>query len=89
MAMAEMPDSLRSRDGTQPRWKPPIWLLVLDGASLLALTLGLLMQFSPESAIARALPPAAKLPLLVIGGAAFALCWFALVRSVLGSLRRR
>ncbi len=87
--MAEMPDSQSSHGSAPVRWKPPIWLLVLDVASLLVLTLGLLMQFSPESAVAQALPPAAKLPLLVIGGAAFALCWFALMRSVLSAQRRR
>jgi hypothetical protein len=84
--MAQMPDQSTARSA-MPRWKPLIWLLLLDGFSVLLLILGLFMQFSPDSGVAQALPPAAKLPLLVIGGGIFAVCWFALTRSVIAAHR--
>ncbi len=72
-----------------PRWKPPVWLLVADTISLALLVLGLLMQFAPDASIAKAMPPEAKLPLLVVGGIGFALCWVALAMSVIGAQRSR
>jgi hypothetical protein len=85
--MAQMPDQSTAHSA-KPRWKPLIWLLLLDGFSILLLILGLFMQFSPDSGVAQALPPAAKLPLLVIGGGLFGFCWFALARSVFSAHRR-
>jgi hypothetical protein len=84
--MAQIPDRSAARRA-KPRWKPPIWLLLLDGIGILLLMLGLLMQFSPDSGVALVLTPAAKLPLLVIGGGVFAFSWFALVRSFLSAHR--
>jgi hypothetical protein len=85
--MTQMPGRTTVRSA-KPRWKPPVWLLVLDGIGILLMTFGLLMQFMPDSGVAQLLPPAAKLPLLVIGGGVFAFSWFALIRSVLSAQRR-
>jgi hypothetical protein len=68
-------------------WKLPIGLLVLDLAGIALLALGLVMQFEPGSALARALPPTLRLPLLIIGGAVTAIAWLGLVRSILAHRR--
>jgi len=70
-------------------WKPPIWLLLVDTLGLFALGLGLLMQFAPESGVAQSLPPGARLPLLVFGGATFVLAWYAMIRMLLSARPRR
>lgn len=71
------------------RWKPPMWLLVADMLSVALLAAGLVLQFAPESPAAQALPPEARLPLLAVGGTGFAVCWVALMMSVLGARRGR
>lgn len=72
-----------------PRWKPPIWLIVADVLSLALLTLGLMLQFAPDSPVSGLLAPEAKLPLLAIGGTGAAVCWVALMLSVLNARRAR
>lgn len=70
-------------------WKPPMWLVLVDSLGIFALGLGLLMQFAPESAVSRALPPGARLPLLIFGGVTFVLAWYAMIRMLLSTGPRR
>jgi hypothetical protein len=86
--MTRPPDRLAAQRATKPRWKPPIGLLELDILASLMLAVGLLLQFAPESPIARVLPAEARLPLLVVGGALLALSAFAIIRSAIGARRR-
>ncbi len=69
-------------------WKPPVGLLAMDVIGVAALALGLLMQFAPDSAVAQALPPTLRLPLIVVGGAVAAMGWIGLVVSLLSHRRR-
>ena len=69
-------------------WTPPAWLVVLDLVGFAALGLGLLMQFSPDSDLAQALPPAARVPLLILGGVALLLAWYAMIRMLLAARPR-
>jgi uncharacterized protein (TIGR03382 family) len=86
--MAPTSTPLSARRTPRPVWKPPVWLLILNAFGMSALGLGLILHYAPESAVAQALPAEARLLLLTFGGATFALCWLALVLSIL-SLRRR
>jgi hypothetical protein len=85
--MTQKPDIRLGPSAAKPRWKPPIWLLVLDTFSLLLLGLGLWLHVAPQSGLAQALPAATKWPLLVVGGLLFVFCWLALVRSMLAARR--
>ena len=69
-------------------WKPPLWALALDLSGLLVLGIGLLMQFAPDSAVARALPADLRVPLLALGGGMLLLGWAGLAMSVIGHHRR-
>ena len=71
------------------RWKPPMWLLVADLFSVALLTLGLVLQFAPGSSVSALLTPQAKLPLLAVGGTGAAVCWVALMLSMLSARRGR
>lgn len=68
-------------------WKPPLWALALDLLGVLVLGLGLLMQFSPASAIAQALPATLRVPLLALGGVMLLLGWAGLTMSLIASRR--
>ena len=72
-----------------PVWKPPLWVLMVDALGMIALAVGLMMQFAPESAPAQALPAALRLPLLVFGGVTFLLAWYAMLRMILSARDRR
>lgn len=67
--------------------KLPPWAIALDTLGLLLLVPGLLMQFAPGSAVAQALPPGARLPLLVLGGTMFLCGWAGLATAIVA--RRR
>lgn len=69
-------------------WKPPIGLLMLDVLGVALLAVGLVMQFAPDAALAQALPPTVRLPLLIIGGGMAALGWTGMVISLLAHRRR-
>ena len=69
------------------RWKPALWLIALDAVGLSLLALGLVMQFAPGSALGQALPPSLRLPLLILGGSLFAICWMVLAMSIIGHRR--
>lgn len=69
-------------------WKPPIGLLALDVLGVALLAVGLVMQFAPDAALAQALPPTARLPLLIIGGGMAAVGWAGMVISLLAHRRR-
>lgn len=69
-------------------WKPPIGLLVLDVLGVALLAVGLVMQFAPDTALAQALPPTVRLPLLIIGGGMAAVGWAGMVISLLTHRRR-
>lgn len=70
-------------------WKPPLWLVALDAAGALLLGLGLWMRMDPDSGLARGLSEPARLGVLVVGGALFAICWGLLAVSVLAHARSR
>lgn len=69
-------------------WKPPIGLLLLDVLGVALLAVGLVMQFAPDVALAQALPPTVRLPLLIIGGGMAAVGWAGMVISLLAHRRR-
>lgn len=69
-------------------WKPPIGLLLLDVLGVALLAVGLVMQFAPDAALAQALPPTVRLPLLIIGGGMAAVGWAGMVISLLAHRRR-
>ena len=69
-------------------WKLPVGLLAMDVIGVAALALGLLTQFAPDLAVAQALPPTLRLPLIVVGGAVAAMGWIGLVVSLLSHRRR-
>jgi hypothetical protein len=66
-------------------WKPPLWALALDTLGLLVLGLGLLMQFSPASPIAQALPATLRVPLMALGGVMLLGGWAGLAMSLIAS----
>ncbi len=69
-------------------WKPPLWAMALDILGILVLGLGLLMQYSPASAVAQALPADLRVPLLALGGVMLLLGWAGLAMSVIAHHRR-
>lgn len=71
-----------------PPWKPPLWALALDILGVLVLALGLLMQFSPASAVAEALPATLRVPLLALGGVMVLGGWAGLAMSMIAHHRR-
>ena len=78
---------IRKKTPWKTSWKPPMWLLALDGIGVLMLVSGLAMQFAPTSPLVQALPPGFRLPLLTIGGGLFVFCWAGLVMSLLDHRR--
>lgn len=87
------PPSRTSQPGTPPRppqvWLPPVWLLAVNTVGMVALALGLILQFAPESSTAQSLPAWAALPLLAFGGVTFLLAWYAMLRLLLSARQRR
>lgn len=69
-------------------WKPPMWALALDLLGMLALGLGLLMQYSPGSSIAQAVPDTLRVPLLALGGVMLLGGWAGLAMSLIASRQR-
>jgi len=70
-------------------WKPPFWALALDLLGAVALGLGLLMEFSPSSSIAQAVPATLRVPLLALGGVMLLGGWAGLTMSLIASRQRR
>jgi hypothetical protein len=69
-------------------WKPPLGLLALDVLGFGLLSIGLVMQFAPETSLAQTLPGTLRLPLLIIGGGMAAVGWVGMLNSLLAYRRR-
>lgn len=69
-------------------WKPPVALLALDGLGTVILAAGLMMHYAPEGPLAGVLPPAAAMPLMVVGGCMLAAGSIWAVKSVFAHRRR-
>jgi hypothetical protein len=72
---------------TRTRWKPPVWLIVVDALGLLALGSGLFIHYNPHSALATGPAAALKWPLIVAAVPLLLVGWVSALRLALAHRR--